>query len=623
MPFAIQIDELTKRFSRPRRVAGLALPFGSREGTLAVDHVTLSVEHGEILGLVGPNGAGKTTLVKLLATLILPTSGTALVNGFRLSQVNQVKASIGLVTGNERSFYPRLSCRENLLFYAVLDNLSPSQARRRVAELADLLNLGEFIDNRYDLCSTGMKQRVALARAMLNDPAVLFLDEPTRSLDPLAAAQFRETVYSLAHLRKHAVLLVTHDLDEAVSLCDRVAVMRRGQLRLSSAPQALRQLIFQRQTCRLRVSGYTPRVAAGLREVEGLSILEEREATAGLACLELHLHDRQRGLPAVTRAVEESGGTVEGLEFQSPSWDEIFQNLPEAPGTSQPGALEQVKPAAQDRRRGLDLHFYKPLLFMQRDVLTELRYPLSFVLQLMGILFSTTTYYFVAQLFGKGIAPQLANYGGDYFAFVLIGIAFAGYQSVALYNFSSVIQSAQVMGTLEAMLVTPTRLSTILFSSSLWTFAFTSLRVVIYLLAGILVFGANLQHANLLSALAILCLSILSLSGIGILSASFIMVFKQGSPINFLIGSLSSLLAGVYYPVQVLPGWLQALARFFPLTYSLEAMRRALLNGETLVELRSEVGVLAVFSAVLLPLGLAAFRYAVWRARKDGSLTQF
>jgi ABC-2 type transport system permease protein len=253
----------------------------------------------------------------------------------------------------------------------------------------------------------------------------------------------------------------------------------------------------------------------------------------------------------------------------------------------------------------------------------HMRYRLSFLLQLLGILFSSASFYFVAQLLGANAVPQLTRYGGDYFSFVLIGIAFVGYQGVALHTFSGVIRSAQSQGTLEAMLVTPTRLATVLFSSSLWSFAFTSLRVVIYLLFGAVLFGAALGQANLLAGAVILGLTILTLSSLGILSASFIMVFKRGSPINFLIGSLSSLLGGVYYPVEVLPDWLQPFARLFPLTYSLEAMRRAMLTGAGLRELAGTVGALAAFSVVLLPLSLIAFRHAVQQAKRDGSLTHF
>jgi ABC-2 type transport system permease protein len=661
LSFAIQTHSLTKRFPKPGRLGGLTHPFVKEEGTLAVDRVNVKVKCGEIFGLVGPNGAGKTTLVKMLSTLILPTSGSARIKGYDLTDEGAIKASIGLVTGNERSFYQRLSCRENLRFYAGLHNLSSSQAEQRIGELSRLLGLDEFLDKRFDTCSTGMKHRLALARGLLNDHELLFLDEPTRSLDPLAAARFREAVYALAHHEGCTVFLVTHDLDEAAELCDCVGVMLQGQVRVVDAPQNLRRLIGPQERCNLNIRGFTSQIAEQLLRLGDVLSLTERETAVGVTVVELQLRDRKAGLPAALRVVGEGGGTVDGLEFEAASWDEVFQRLVDAregeatareaappmvvgmatPVTSEPspdndgdeGAsmirlslpqFQQEREAGRaSSRDGILGILYKPLLFLRRDLKTQVSYRLSFILQFLGILFSSASFYFVAQLFGAGVAPHLGSYGGDYFSFVLIGIAFAGYQSIALYTFSGVIQSAQMVGTLEAMLVTPTRLSVILLSSSLWNFAFTSLRVIVYLLAGTAIFGVDLRGANVLAAFIVLCLTILALSGIGILSACFIMVFKRGNPVNFLISSLSTLLGGVYYPIDVLPSWLQTLARLFPLTYSLEAMRRALLLGNSLVDLAQEVLILAFFSAVLIPLSLLAFRYAVQQARRDGSLTQF
>jgi len=146
---------------------------------------------------------------------------------------------------------------------------------------------------------------------------------------------------------------------------------------------------------------------------------------------------------------------------------------------------------------------------------------------------------------------------------------------------------------------------------------------MLYLLAGVTFFGARFTGANWGAALLVLLLTVTSLSAIGILSASFIMVFKRGSPINFLISSVSLLLGGVYYPVEVLPARLQALARLYPLTTSLQAMRRALLMGASLSSLAGDLGILLGFTLLLMPLSLTAFRYAVQRAKRDGSLTQF
>jgi ABC-2 type transport system permease protein len=638
--FAIQTHNLTKRFPKPGRL-GFNLPFMREGGTLAVDGVNLGVRRGEVFGLVGPNGAGKTTLVKIFSTLVLPTSGTARVNGYDLSEEQAIKASIGLVTGNERSFYWRLTCRENLLFYAGLHDLSLAQANLRIEKLSSLLGLGDFLDKRFNACSTGMKHRLALACGLINDPQLLFLDEPTRSLDPLAAARFRELIYTLAHQEGHTIFLVTHDLEEAVELCDRAGVMLRGRLRVVDDPQDLPRLIKPQEVCRLDVRGFTSRVADQLSRLDGVLEVVEREMAPEGVCVELRLRDRRRTLPAALRLIREGGGTVDDLEMASASWDEAFESLADVEvaeealsvaatttGPDQPapdGSEGCLFPEESPRGQWLDFLrvFYKPLLFLRRDFKEQMSYRLSFVLQFFGMLFSSSSFYFVSQLLGASATQYLGSYGGDYFSFVLIGIAFVGYQGVALHSFAGVVQSAQSTGTLEAMLVTPTRLSTILFSSSLWNFVFTSFRVLLYILLGVFVFGADLRNANVLAGFVVLCLTIVTLSGIGILSACFVMVFKRGNPVDFLFGSLSTLLGGVYYPIEVLPSWLQILARLFPLTYSLEAMRRALLVGESLADLWREVTVLAAFSVLLLPLSLIAFRYAVRQAKRDGSLTQF
>ncbi|MFB0534598.1 MAG: ABC transporter permease, partial [Anaerolineae bacterium] len=199
----------------------------------------------------------------------------------------------------------------------------------------------------------------------------------------------------------------------------------------------------------------------------------------------------------------------------------------------------------------------KPLAFVKRDLNLQLSYRFAFFLQLSRIFFSVLMFFFVARIFGGAATPYLDAYGGDYFSFVLVGIAFSGYLGVAMGSFSGSIRQGQMMGTLEAMLVTPTRLSTILLSSSLWNFAFTSLRIIVYLVIGATCFGVDLSQANLLAALLIQILTILTFSSLGIISASFIMAFKQGNPLNAVLGTASSLLGGVYYPITVLPFWLQ------------------------------------------------------------------
>jgi ABC-2 type transport system permease protein len=265
----------------------------------------------------------------------------------------------------------------------------------------------------------------------------------------------------------------------------------------------------------------------------------------------------------------------------------------------------------------------KPLAFLKRDFLIEISYRFRLILQVAGIFISTLMLFFLSRLVGMGVANQMEPYGGNYFAFVLIGVAFADYLSVSLGSFSSQIRSAQMMGTLEAILVTPTSISTILFSSTLYNFSFTSIRVILYLIVGVLLFGLNLYFSNLSAFFVVMILTILAFSGIGLLSAAFIIVFKQGSPISWVIGTASGLLGGVFYPVTVLPSWLQPYAYLLPITHALEAMRKVLLKGATFSAIYNEILALSIFVILLFPLGLFAFSYGLKLARKEGSLIHY
>ena len=261
--------------------------------------------------------------------------------------------------------------------------------------------------------------------------------------------------------------------------------------------------------------------------------------------------------------------------------------------------------------------------FVKRDFSNEVSYRLNFVMSLVGILFSVATFFFLSELFGGVVAPQLEAYGGNYFAFVLIGIAFSGYMGFSLSSFASKIREGQVTGTLEIMLVGPTRLSVILLSSSIWPGIMVTFRVIVFLLVGVLLFKADLGGANILTALIVLALAITSFSGIGILSASVVLLLKKGDPIAWIFGGVSSLLAGVFYPVTVLPDWLQPLSKLLPLTYALDGLRLGLLKGYSIFQIQTDLYVLLGFTLVLTPLSLLIFRRVLIRAKMEGSLTQY
>jgi ABC-2 type transport system ATP-binding protein len=208
----------------------MRLDLGGRPKVRALDNVSFRLEKGKVLSVLGPNGAGKTTLLKVLSTLIIPDAGTVTVNGLSLgADDDAIKASVGLMASAERSFYWRLTGRQNMEFFAALYGLRPKTARARIKGLSALFGI-DYLDRRFDSYSTGMQQKLALARAVIHDPPVLFLDEPTRSLDHPSAVGFRRFIRDeLVGKRGKTVLLATHSIDEAACMADIVMVLDRGR----------------------------------------------------------------------------------------------------------------------------------------------------------------------------------------------------------------------------------------------------------------------------------------------------------------------------------------------------------------------------------------------------------
>jgi ABC-2 type transport system permease protein len=265
----------------------------------------------------------------------------------------------------------------------------------------------------------------------------------------------------------------------------------------------------------------------------------------------------------------------------------------------------------------------KPLAFLKKDFLMESSYRLSFIFNFFGILASILSYYFINQLFGSRIVPHLETFGVDYFSYVLLSTAFFGYVGIGLGSFSERIRAEQQQGTLEAVLLTPTAISTILSSLVLWNLILATIDLLIYICLAVFLFKVSFANINILSTAVIFLLTITSFSGLGIISASFIMIFKRGNPFGWILGSLEGLIGGVYFPVTILPQWLQFLAKFFPITYSIQAIQLAVYKGYTLSRLWSQIWLLVLFSIVLLPLGLASFSFSLRKARREGTLGQY
>jgi ABC-2 type transport system ATP-binding protein len=271
MPFAVEAAGLTKRYRRQRSLVDLVHRRPVLE-TDALTDVSLNIVEGEVFGLLGPNGSGKTTFLKLLSTILSPTSGTAKIFGADvLREPRKVRQMVALVTAEERSLYWRLSGRQNLRFFASLYGLDGRRVNAKIDELLELFVLTDAADARVAEYSTGMRQKLAIARGLLSNPKLLFLDEPTRGLDPAAAHSLLELVKKRAveHF-ENTVILTTHIAREVEQLCDRIATLHHGSITYLGAVETLGRSLDMTVTYSMTVSGLAPAVAERLRAKKGV-----------------------------------------------------------------------------------------------------------------------------------------------------------------------------------------------------------------------------------------------------------------------------------------------------------------------------------------------------------------
>ena len=293
---------------------GLSRRFGK---TAAVEDLTLTVEAGEVLGFLGPNGAGKTTTIRMLAGMIAPTKGHAIVAGHRTDRdVERLHEMVGMLT-EMPGFYSRLSAKRNLEYFAGFYSSIESQSQ--VEKYLRLMGLWERRDSKVGTFSKGMKQRLALARALVHEPKVLFLDEPTAGLDPEAAAEVRQLIRTLRE-EGRTIFLSTHNLSEAETLCNRIAVIHTKLLALDTAEQ-LRRRFFRRQTI-VQLEASDVKV---MEVVKRLSFVQDAREEGSQLILELT--DSERNRPELIKAIVEAGGRVIAVSEKQYPLEEVYLRL--------------------------------------------------------------------------------------------------------------------------------------------------------------------------------------------------------------------------------------------------------------------------------------------------------
>src|SRR5271170_4397527 len=301
--FAIEVENLTKRFG----------------DFVAVDGLNFSVEHGEVFGLLGPNGAGKSTLIRMLTTLVPPTSGTARVNHFDIvREANSVRQSIGVIPQAMTSDL-ELSAVENLIIFAKLYGIPREKRNRIIPQLLSEVDLTPWADKPVKMFSGGMRRRLEIARGLVHEPKIFFLDEPTTGLDPVSRVAVWEMLARLKHERDLTILVTTHYMDEADKLCDRIAIVDHGKLVALDSPLKLKASVPGKNILEVSFAGAPPNWSETLK-----ALPEVAEVKAEENAFRISSENGPRTTVALMEAARVANATVTSLSVQSTTLDDVF-----------------------------------------------------------------------------------------------------------------------------------------------------------------------------------------------------------------------------------------------------------------------------------------------------------
>jgi len=322
---ALETRDLVKVFERGRRTIWQRIRRepDKRDRFRAVDGIDLVVEPGEIFGLLGPNGAGKTTTMKMLATLLIPTSGTIRVLGIDpLTRPREVRARLGAMLSGERSLYWKLTGRENLEYFAALYHVPPGETKARIANVLAAVKLADRADDYVERYSTGMRQRLALARALLPNPPLVVLDEPTVGLDPQASRDLRDRVRELK-AQGRTVLLTTHYMEEADQLCDRIAIIDHGRIVALDTPTALKRTIRAEEVVHLEIALDGDERPVIDRLARSATVARS-ERSNGTLVVTAHCASARDFVPAAFDAARSTGATIRHVEVVPVTLEDVF-----------------------------------------------------------------------------------------------------------------------------------------------------------------------------------------------------------------------------------------------------------------------------------------------------------
>jgi len=319
----------------PVDVRALSKRFATKEGPIlrkkrkslvAVDEISFRVPKGEIFGLLGPNGAGKTTTIKMLCTLITPTTGDGFINEYSIVEEPQkVRESLGVMLTGERTLYWKLTGRENLEYFAALYHLQHSDTRKRIDYLLQLLGLSDREDTVVENYSTGMRIRLSFAKALLNEAPVLLLDEPTASLDPQSSRLIRDIIRDLKK-DGYAVILTTHNMDEADVLSDRVAIIDHGRIVRYGSPSELKEKVKSNDVIEIEGHNLSDQTANALQSFSEISkvAVSAIDSVDNIGLLRIHAEKGKEVLPKLLEFLVRKQVSITKVSFIEPTLEDVF-----------------------------------------------------------------------------------------------------------------------------------------------------------------------------------------------------------------------------------------------------------------------------------------------------------
>lgn len=326
--YAIEVNQLKKEFETKKKTPFWKKRNDKEKKFIAVNGISFHVKKGEIFGFLGPNGAGKTTTIKMISTLLQPTSGNIQVNGIDvMEKPTEVLKNLGTVLAGERSTYWKLTGRENLEYFAAMNGITGKFAEEKVNSLLNRFNLEKRADETVEKYSTGMKQRVALAKALIADPEILILDEPTSGLDPQSARNLRELILEIKE-EGRTILLTTHYMEEADQLSDKIAIIDHGKIIAMDTPNNLKNSLEDTHATVLELNNWNQNILNEIKSIPEIKNVHSKyQEDTGRWEIKVHMNNGSNNINDLISTITSTNAKIINFRVEEPTLEDVFINL--------------------------------------------------------------------------------------------------------------------------------------------------------------------------------------------------------------------------------------------------------------------------------------------------------